>query len=992
MKKFLLIAFSILLLNLQYSFTQTQGNWYSVGPTEMDTIGSNGYNGIGRTVGVAVSQADTNNVYVIDATAWSERGDLWKSTDDGNTWNLLLNDAPGPFAYIKADPVDVNVLYGVVGDSLYKSTDAGSTWLTLNVGFDITYFDVKLLIDPLNNQVLYLSGWGAGLRKSIDGGGSWNLLTPIYFRDIELNPLNSNVLFGTGGNKVFRSENGGISFDSSSVIPMVDGVKAIAVTEADTNYVYVMSYASNNTGHIAVSSNRADTFTVQPIATNMWGFSSMGDFEVSAVDAYTIIFGGVSCTKTSDTGMTWSFSAVPNYPSGPLSQMHVDQRFLLSVGSSKWFANDGGIYKTEDDGITWINKSKGLNIAVFNSLASSPTDSNVYLGGNWDNAIFKHDANGWLNAFSGDGFAVAINPQDPLNIFGANQYGNYSQSFDGGLTTVPCLVGGNGGLIRFNPQNTNSLFILRGWDIWKSTDKGATVTQLTSVGDLTGYFFYVCDIDSNIFFTRDKRSVDGGVNWISTTKFIAAVDPDEPNKVWGYNDPNNPNLPLGNYFSSDTGNTWTQYAVGSAVMNTLEVANNIYNGVYALGQGGPYYIDDRLSNLQAVGFGLPMDLKAINVLPNFGMLRGATFGRGVWQGQLYDASQPLSVDFTANRYSICPSDTIQFYDNSLNNGPGFSPTYSWTFPGGSPSTSNIANPVVYYGSAGKYDVTLAVSNTNGIDTIIKSLFIDVNVPPLVSVPFVEGFETPNTFPPPNWDVNHYRMISRNFSSGIYGAYTNDITTRNMNYYTPPTLGYTTDFMLTPTFDFPINSDPKMRYDFCYALDSLAPDTFKIFYSTDCGVTKNYLYQNEGWNMMTTFHDGPGSFWPDSSQWITDTLDINAVAGLGEVQFGFEVFGEDKVSLFLDNINLEYGPGSTVDVSEMQGSKGVLIYPNPVTEEMTIQSEIDIYRVSITDISGRQIHSFIFESEFIRIDYLLNGIYFLKLETEKGLVTKKFIKQ
>ena len=67
---------------------------------------------------------------------------------------------------------------------------------------------------------------------------------------------------------------------------------------------------------------------------------------------------------------------------------------------------------------------------------------------------------------------------------------------------------------------------------------------------------------------------------------------------------------------------------------------------------------------------------------------------------------------SATTAAICPGSTVQFTDASL-----FAPTsYAWSFPGGTPATSTVANPVVTYNTAGTYDATLTVTNASGTST------------------------------------------------------------------------------------------------------------------------------------------------------------------------------------------------------------------------------------------------------------------------------------
>lgn len=73
-------------------------------------------------------------------------------------------------------------------------------------------------------------------------------------------------------------------------------------------------------------------------------------------------------------------------------------------------------------------------------------------------------------------------------------------------------------------------------------------------------------------------------------------------------------------------------------------------------------------------------------------------------------AQPPTATFTSAMPSpFCAGQSANFTSNSA-----YSPTsYLWTFEGGTPATSTEANPEVMYNSAGTFDVTLVVSNSNG---------------------------------------------------------------------------------------------------------------------------------------------------------------------------------------------------------------------------------------------------------------------------------------
>ncbi|MCC7501573.1 MAG: PKD domain-containing protein [Flavobacteriales bacterium] len=83
---------------------------------------------------------------------------------------------------------------------------------------------------------------------------------------------------------------------------------------------------------------------------------------------------------------------------------------------------------------------------------------------------------------------------------------------------------------------------------------------------------------------------------------------------------------------------------------------------------------------------------------------------------------PPQSDFKASTRAVCVGSSVTFTDISL-----LTPTsWSWSFPGGTPSTSTAQNPTVTYNTAGTYNVTLTASNGLGTGTTTtKTAYITV---------------------------------------------------------------------------------------------------------------------------------------------------------------------------------------------------------------------------------------------------------------------------
>ena len=87
-----------------------------------------------------------------------------------------------------------------------------------------------------------------------------------------------------------------------------------------------------------------------------------------------------------------------------------------------------------------------------------------------------------------------------------------------------------------------------------------------------------------------------------------------------------------------------------------------------------------------------------------------------------------TIDISASLTTICSGTQTVFNDATV---PGSTQLTGrlWTFPGGAPATSNVANPVVTYTTAGVYDVYFEISDASGTyrDTL-KNYITAVNCP------------------------------------------------------------------------------------------------------------------------------------------------------------------------------------------------------------------------------------------------------------------------
>ena len=83
--------------------------------------------------------------------------------------------------------------------------------------------------------------------------------------------------------------------------------------------------------------------------------------------------------------------------------------------------------------------------------------------------------------------------------------------------------------------------------------------------------------------------------------------------------------------------------------------------------------------------------------------------------------------FDADTTSGCDSITVTFTNFSIN-----AIGYAWSFPGGTPNTSNLQNPIVTFDSAGTFNVTLTAYGCTDTSTSFPPIPITVNPLPTVT--------------------------------------------------------------------------------------------------------------------------------------------------------------------------------------------------------------------------------------------------------------------
>lgn len=178
---------------------------------------------------------------------------VFKSTNGGVDWFAIDNGlTTGGSLDVRAmvmDPANPNTLYvtGVTGMSTSKTTNAGVVWMPLSSSGLRAGFVAA--IDPTQTATIYMAG-PSGISKSSDGGMNWsemdNGVGDVFVLCLALDPSAPATLYAGTGNPgaggLFRSVNGGTSW--AMVAGMPPAVYTVVVDPANSSLIY----AANDNG------------------------------------------------------------------------------------------------------------------------------------------------------------------------------------------------------------------------------------------------------------------------------------------------------------------------------------------------------------------------------------------------------------------------------------------------------------------------------------------------------------------------------------------------------------------------------------------------------------------------------------------------------------------------------------------------------------------------------------------------------------------------
>ena len=539
--------------------------WTEMGP---DNVG-------GRTRAILIDKDNSNLIY-----AGGVSGGLWKSTNAGLTWKIVPGTDQLEFSGVVSicQTINGDIYFGTgegatsnmsgasngasafIGGGIYKSTD-GITFSQLestapnnliSTSFDFASV-TEMAAHKTDPNTLY-AATRRGIKVSTDGGQSWQagLASAAEFLDVEV-AIDGSV-FASTSSGIFYSEDGTAgSFSQLASVGATFGGGSgrieIALSPSDVNYVYAVFSNQGGLGRYKGIYRSTDKGETWDLILPGWSgttaptyniFNQQANYAMAiAVDPQNkdrIIVGGLDLWEFEyGVGIEpisyWAVSDAVSF------YVHADHHEILFDESNPgriYFGHDGGVSRSDDNGVNFITQNRGYGVTQFYTVDYSK-DGKV-IGGTQDNGtqyinFFNNvSEKNAVEIAGGDGGYTQISYINPDIIFSESQNGSARRSADGGLTngTIENFLGDTlAGLAETaDDEGNNGLFasFINPMHLWEEVDVDgnpidtsmffAATTEITQTGS-----------DYCVYMTKQALDFSITPRWFQVTpKYASPIE------------------------------------------------------------------------------------------------------------------------------------------------------------------------------------------------------------------------------------------------------------------------------------------------------------------------------------------------------------------------------------------------------------------------------------------------------------------------------------
>ena len=598
-----------------------------------------------------------------------------KTVNGGVTWErtgLQIEESERiTIRRLLMSPANPDILIAASSVGILRTANGGTSWNQVVQGY---FMDLEF--HPTNPNVVYATTFGGGQSnptffvRSVDGGASWQgIFSDPNIRRIKIGvtpaqPDRVDVLcanLNSGLYGIFSSTDAGASFTAGGYVP--DSVQG----------------APNLLGWYDGSTQNGDFFQGQ-------GHYDLA-YAISPTNAGEIYVGGVNTWKTTSAGASWSLAnfwindpqVIAQAKAQGVDFAHADKHFLRfhPLRPSYLFeCNDGGLWYSSDKGTTWTSIGNGLDIGEVYRISVAKGEPNTIIAGRQDNGSYILEGGEWRKAFGGDGMECLIDYANPDVMYHSVFNGNFARStnrFRESTDQRTWISGNIPGFgtqfqgpwvtaLEIDPVNSSTIYTAM-YHVWKSTNRGNSWQQISPLnvssektddfGNPLPIHIRAMDVspaNSDVIYIGTFEDIsatfNGGANWSDIgfrQDFNLALTDIEAH-------PSNSEvcfISLSGYVNGEKvygwiSGEWTNLSrnLPNVPVNCVAYDQRNGGGIFAGTDIGIFHLsfDNESAQWKPCNDGLPRVPVTDIEIHESGLMRAATFGRGVWETNIGSSS------------------------------------------------------------------------------------------------------------------------------------------------------------------------------------------------------------------------------------------------------------------------------------------------------------------------------------------------------------------
>jgi photosystem II stability/assembly factor-like uncharacterized protein len=326
---------------------------------------------------IVVDSANPKHILVGAWVLGSHDGGLFISNDGGVSWESQADMRGQSVRALEAAPSDPNTLVAGTLTGVYRSTDGGKHWQLISPEGSQELHEVEsVAIDPVDPKIIYAGTWHLPW-KTTDGGEHWENIKQGVIDDsdvfsIILDPKDPSVVYASACSGIYKSQNGGEKFQKVQGIPST--ARRTRVLMQDPQNLNIV-FAGTTEGLFRTGDSGATwirTTGPEIIVNDVYVDPSNTNRVLIATDRGGVLAsndGGYSFLPTNN-----GFSArqITSYIGDAAQPANI---YVGVVNDKAW----GGVFFSDNGGLTWAQRSAGLNGQDVFSLGQA-SDGTVLAG------------------------------------------------------------------------------------------------------------------------------------------------------------------------------------------------------------------------------------------------------------------------------------------------------------------------------------------------------------------------------------------------------------------------------------------------------------------------------------------------------------------------------------------------------------------------------------------------------------------------------------